>query len=172
MSIRNLLRLLLPFTVALVVDLPISARAASDAAMLQSYAGNYLGTGALSGANTGKVRCRISFQPATAGSVNYIGRCSADGADMALTGVLTSRNGHIEAAMSGSGGLSAVVTGVRRGDGVVFKSKQHVVDNRTDRTITSTMALTGGTIEVDFSMLDNKTGKATTGAIPFVKLTR
>ncbi len=34
------------------------------------------------------------------------------------------------------------------------------------------MALVGGTIQVQFSMLDNKTGKTTTGTIPFTKLTR
>jgi hypothetical protein len=161
---------LLPLATGLVIGLPVSAHAASDVAMLQSYSGNYRGTGALAGDHTGTVRCRIDFQPAAATSLNYTGRCSAEGADMSMTGVITSRNGRIEAAMSGSGGLSAVVTGVRRGGGIVFSSKQHIVQNGHDETVASTMALTGGTIEVDFSMLDNKTGKVTTGTIPFVKL--
>jgi hypothetical protein len=52
---------------------------------------------------------------------------------------------------------------------VVFSSKQRSTANGHDRTISSSFALAGGTIQIDFSMLDNKTGKTISGSIPFAK---
>lgn len=153
--------------------LPSGAIAASsDAALLQAYAGSYTGTGSMTGQNAGTVRCRLLFQPASAASVNYTGRCSTGGADISMTGVITAANGRIRAAMSGSNGISSTVNGVRRDGGIVFASRQRVNVRGNDRTVTSTMTLANGTIRVDFSALDNKTGKQTTGSIPFTKLSR
>jgi hypothetical protein len=152
---------------------PVAAFAASsDAAMLAAYAGNYSGTGTMAGQNAGTVRCRLVFQPASASSLDYTGRCSAGGADFSMTGVITAANGRVRAAMSGSDGISSTVNGVRRNGGLVFASKQRVNVEGHDRTVTSTMTLAGGTIRVDFSALDNKTGKLTSGSIPFNKMGR
>ena len=146
--------------------------ASSDAALLNAYVGGYTGTGTMTGQNAGKVRCRLLFQPASATSVNYTGRCSTGGADISMTGVITAANGRIRAAMSGSGGLSSTVNGVRRSGGIVFSSKQRVTVEGHDRTVSSTMTLANGSIQVEFSALDNKTGKETTGSIPFTKMSR
>jgi hypothetical protein len=146
--------------------------ASSDAALLQAYVGSYTGTGIMTGQNSGTVRCRLLFRPASATSVNYTGRCSTGGADLSMTGVITAASGRIRAAMSGSGGLSSTVNGVRRVGGIVFASKQRVNIEGRDRTVSSTMTLGNGTIQVDFAALDNKTGKQTTGSIPFTKLSR
>ena len=144
--------------------------AASDAAMLQSYVGSFTGSGSISSSPPQTVRCRLALQSAGASKVNYTGRCSAGGTSFSMTGVFSAIKGHIEAAMSSSTGMTATVVGVKRGGGVVFSSKQQDVADGHDRTISSTFALTGGTISVDFSVLDNKTGKTSAGTIPFSKV--
>jgi hypothetical protein len=169
------IRQLRPFLVALLAPLAFPAgavAASSDAAILQAYVGSYSGTGTMTGQNAGTVRCRLLFRPASATSVNYTGRCSSGGADISMNGVITAANGRVRAAMSGSDGLSSTVTGVRRDGGIVFASRQRVNIRGDDRTVTSTMTLANGAIRVDFSALDNKTGKQTTGSIPFTRLSR
>jgi len=161
----------LAFLLLLPVAQSNSAFAAvSDAAMLQSYVGSYTGTGSISSSPPQTVRCRFSLQSAGASTVNYTGRCSSGGTSFSMTGVFTAAKGRIEAAMSSSTGMTATVVGVKRGGGVVFSSKQQDKSDGNDRTISSTFALTGGTISVDFSVLDNKTGKTAAGTIPFKKV--
>ena len=153
------------------IALPSATLAAgSDAAMLQSYLGSYTGSGSISSSPPQTVRCRLNLQSAGPSKVNYTGRCSAGGASFSMTGVFSAIKGHIEAAMSSSTGMTATVVGVKRGGGVVFTSKQQDVSEGHDRTITSSFALTGGTLSVDFSVLDNKTGKTSAGTIPFSKV--
>lgn len=144
--------------------------ASSDAAMLQSYVGSYTGSGTISSSPPQTVRCRLSLQSAGTAKVGYTGRCSTGGTSFSMTGAFSAAKGRIEAAMSSSNGMSATVTGIKRGGGVVFNSTQQDVADGHDRTITSSFALTGGTVRVEFSVLDNKTGKTTTGAIPFSKV--
>jgi hypothetical protein len=117
-----------------------AAAASSDAAMLQSYAGNYTGTGTISGGSSPQpVTCRISMQSAAPGKLNYIGRCSA-GVSFSLSGVITAANGRIQSTMSGSGGGmsgAGTVTGARNGNGVSFSSSSRD---------TSTHKLTKGSV--------------------------
>ena len=152
--------------------LPSSAAfaAGSDAAMLQSYVGSYTGSGSISSSPPQTVRCRLVLQSGGPSKVNYTGRCSAGGTSFSMTGVFSAANGRLEAAMSSSTGMTASVVGIRRGGGVAFSSKQQDVADGHDRTVTSSLALLGGTINVNFSVLDNKTGKTSAGAIPFSKV--
>jgi hypothetical protein len=144
--------------------------ASSDAAMLQSYVGSYIGSGTISSSPPQTVRCRLALQSAGTSKVDYTGRCSTGGTSFSMTGAFNAAKGRIEAAMSSSNGMSVTVTGIKRGGGVVFGSTQRDVAQGHDRTITSSFALTGGTVSVDFSVLDNKTGPTTTGTIPFSKV--
>ena len=145
----------------------------AEVALLNSYIGSYQGSSVITGASAKPetVKCRLTLAPGNGGNkVTYNGRCSVAGASFSLTGVFAFVGDHYEAAMSSTSGMSANVVGQKRGNGVVFSSKGHDNSEGGDRNITSTLALTGGTIKVDFSVLDNKTGKTTAGSIPFSKV--
>jgi hypothetical protein len=166
----------LPLAAALLFALAASpaAAASSDAALLQSYAGNYTGRGELAANPPQTVRCRLSLQSVGSAKLNYTGRCSTGGAGISMSGVISVSNGRFTAAMSGTGGsgigdISGTVAGKRRGNGVVFSSRQRDTSHGHDRDLASTLALTGGTIRIDFNIRDNKTGKTYAGSIPFTK---
>lgn len=163
----------LPLAFAILcLPLAAPALAASDAAMLQSYAGNYTGSGVLSGGTTPQtVNCRLNIQVVGPGKLDYTGRCTTGGAGFSMTGIISVAGGKFSAAMSSpTMGVAATVAGQKQGDGVVFATKQqNVTMQGTTRAVSSTMALTGGTIRIDFSAADAKTGKTTSGSIPFTK---
>jgi hypothetical protein len=176
MTIRSF-RPALPFAAALVLAAAIApaTAASSDAALLQGYAGNYTGQGKLAASPPQTVRCRLSLHPAGSARLNYTGRCSSGGAGFSMNGVISASNGRFTAAMSGTGGsgigdISGTVAGKRQGGGVVFSSRQHDTSRGHDRDISSTLALTGGTIRIDFNVRDNETGKTYAGSIPFTKV--
>jgi hypothetical protein len=168
MSLRPLLVIL---ACAPLLSLTGPAAAASEAAMLQSYVGNYTGSGVLAGGTTPQtVKCRLNIQSTAPAVLDYTGRCTAGGAGFSMTGIISFAGGKFTAAMSSSTlGVTATVAGQKRGDGVVFSSKQNVTMQGSTRAVTSTMALTGGAIRIDFSAADSKTGKTTSGSIPFAK---
>ena len=144
--------------------------APADAALLKSYVGDYTGKGVLTGTSAQPVTCRLSLRPGDGDKVNYTGRCQVAGASFSLSGVMSyvAAKGRFEAAMTSSGG-SGVAIGQKRDGGVVFSSKQQMTAEGHSGTVTSTLALAGGTLRVDFSMLEDKTGKTTAGTILFIK---
>jgi hypothetical protein len=178
MPAHSLPRIRLALVLAATLGLANAASAApADVALLQSYAGNYTGMGTLSGA-TGStlgssmpqaVRCRLSLQPAAGGKVNYTGRCSLSGASFSMSGIFAFTGGHFVAAMSSSSGETASVIGQKRNGGVVFTSKQQDVTGGRSRTVSSSLTLARGTLQVDFTAVDDKTGAVTSGSIPFTK---
>jgi len=170
MSLRPLLAIS-PLASALLLLAAGPAIAASEAAMLQSYVGNYTGGGVLAGGTTPQtVKCRLNIQSTGPAVLDYTGRCTSGGAGFSMTGIISFAGGKFTAAMSSSTlGITATVAGQKRGDGVVFASKQNVTMQGTARAVTSTMALAGGTIRIDFSATDAKTGKTTSGSIPFTR---
>ncbi len=142
----------------------------ADVALLQSYVGNCVGKGVLTGTTAQPVTCRMSLRPGQGDKINYTGRCEVADASFSLSGVMAyiAAQNHYEAAMTSSGG-SGVAIGQKRDGGVVFSSKQQMTTQGHSGTVTSTLALAGGTLRVDFSMLEDKTGKTTSGTIPFTK---
>lgn len=170
----------LPALAAAALLLPLAAPASaamSDSAMLQSYAGSYAGEGTITASPPQQVRCNLLMQPAGAARLDYSGRCSAGGVSFSMSGVITAAKGRFRAVMSGNGGgaagaVSDTVNGTRRGDGVVFKSTRRDTGSGHDRTIASSLALSGGTLRIDFNVLDNQTGKTIVGVIPFSRVGR
>ena len=142
----------------------------ADVALLKSYVGNYAGKGVMTGTSAQPVSCRLMLRPGEGDKVNYSGRCEVAGASFSLSGIMAyvAAKNHFEAAMTSSGG-SGVAIGQKRDGGVVFTSKQVMTTQGHTGTVTSTLALAGGTLRVDFSMLEDKTGTTTTGTIPFTK---
>ena len=167
--IRNLVAPLALASLLALAATPAAHAAPADVAVLQSYVGNYVGVGTMSGNPPQKITCRLSLQPGTQGKVTYTGRCSTGGANISMTGVFAFVGNHFEAAMSSTGGQGGTAIGQRRGNGVSFTSKAHENSTGHDRTVTSTLTLANGTIRVDFSLLDGQTGKTTGGSIPFAK---
>ncbi len=148
-------------------------QAASDTAMLQSYAGNYTGATTIKADPPQSVHCRLTVAPDATG-ISYTGRCSAGMGSFSMAGVISAKAGKIVAAMSGGmgsgGNASITVTGVKKGGGVVFSSKQNTSMNGHTGTVSSTLALQGGIWRIDFSALDSQTGKTYAGSIPFAKV--
>lgn len=145
--------------------------APADVALLNSYVGNYSGSGSLSGPHPDRIKCRMVLQTGNANKVNYTGRCSVASATFSLVGTMAfidSKN-QFEAAMSSSAGVSGVAIGHRQSGGVIFSLKQHDTSDGNDRTISSSLALSGGTLKVDFTLVDTKTGDVTSGVIPFAR---
>jgi hypothetical protein len=162
---------LLAFSATVVLALgPMAAFAGpTENALLASYAGNYVGTGNITGAHAQAVKCRLVLTASQNGKVIYTGRCSTNGAEFSLTGTFAYLDGHYVAAMTG-GGATGEVIGQKQGDGVVFKAaKQHSDMGGQSMTVGSTLTLSGGKITVAFSTIDDKTGKASAGTIPFTK---
>jgi hypothetical protein len=172
MNVSVLTSLIAPLAIAPLLAFataPAALAGPADVALLQSYVGNYVGSGTMSGNPPQKITCRLSLQPGTEGKVTYNGRCSTGGASMSMTGVFAFVGNHFEAAMSSTGGQTGTAVGQRRGNGVAFTSKAHENSTGHDRTVTSTLTLANGAIKVDFSLLDGQTGKTTSGSIPFAK---
>ncbi|MDR3470576.1 MAG: hypothetical protein P4M09_02620 [Devosia sp.] len=169
MLIRLLPAVLTAAALALV-PLPASAGPA-DVAMLQSYVGSYAGSSVITGGSKPQsVKCRLELANGNSGKITYNGRCSLESTTFSMTGVFAFVGNHYEAAMTSTSGISANVIGQKRGNGVVFSSKQRDTSEGGDRTISSTLALASGMIRVDFSVHDNKTGDTMTGSIPFSKV--
>jgi hypothetical protein len=148
-----------------------SEAAPSDVVFLQSYVGNYTGSGTVSGSDGAEtVRCKLRVQLAkTEGTVNYAGRCSVAGGSFAMSGAIAFVGGQYLAAMSSSMGVSGSIVGQKRRGGVAFAVRKDDVSADHDRTIDSTLVLAGGGISVEFKSVDNKTGGTTTGSLAFAK---
>lgn len=144
---------------------------AADVAFLQSYIGNYTGTGSIAGSQKAEtVRCRLKVVPTADSNVlNYSGRCSVAGGSFSMSGALGFVNGRYQAAMSSSGGVAGTILGQKSQGGVSFSTQKRDASNGSDRTISSNLALTSGAINVDFNSVDNTTGKATSGQIAFAR---
>ena len=157
---------------AMLVAAPLGvAKAApADVALLQSYVGNYTGQGKMTDATGPEtVRCRLSLQSAPGGKIIYTGRCSIAGGNFAMTGAMVFNGDHYEAAMSSSAGVLQTIIGQKLHGGVTFSSTQKDPTGGQDRTISSTMSLISGAIQVVFKVVDNKTGALSSGSIAFAK---
>ena len=134
----------------------------SNVELLHKYVGTWKGKGALSGAEEGTVVCRMTLKP-SGEKVAFTGRCSMSGGNSSFRGMLAYNEAkqRFEAVSSESG----TVVGKKSGGGIVF----HMQDSNRQGTVTSTMALTGGAIKVDFSIVDAKTQDVTKARIPFSK---
>ena len=171
-SMHSRRTLLAALAVAPLLFAAVPTEAATDTAMLQSYAGNYTGAATIKSDPPQSVHCRLTITPAATG-VTYTGRCSTGMGSFPLAGIIAAKGGRIVASMSGgmgAGSASAAVTGVKRGGGVVFSSQQTTSMNGHTGTVSSTMAFTGGTIRIDFSAIDSQTHKTYAGSIPFAKV--
>lgn len=146
--------------------LPTAAPAVAgpaEAALLQDYVGTWKGKGRLTGAEEGIVSCRLTLRPAGT-KIAFNGRCAYDGSGAkSFSGTMTYND--VTKRFESTSSASRTVAGRKSGGGIVFTTEQS--DQRG--TVTSTLSLNGGTIKVDFRMVDAKTKKVTRGNIPFAR---
>lgn len=154
---------------ALVVAVP--AQAQSDLELLQSYIGTWNGRGTLSTRADETVVCRLNLVDGNQDKVNFDGRCALAGTTMSIRGTLAYINGQFEAAITSNIQFSGTAIGRRRGDAIVFNIEQVAQDaeSGTNATVTSSIRLEGGAINVEFRAVDNNTGSVTSAAIPFAR---
>lgn len=161
-------KLILSLALAAALALPGSSALAGEAetALLAKYAGEWRGTGKVSGPDPGTVVCRITFKPASA-KLTYTGRCTYSGQGTASfrgTMLYNDAKKRFEASSSAQG-VSTTTIGKRQGGGIVFAANG--MDTRYG-TASSVMTLAGSAIKMSFKLVD-KDGATTASSISFSK---
>jgi hypothetical protein len=158
---------------AIVASTTLPALAGPEMDLLKTYIGTWKGTGTVSGSQAQPVTCRMALTKGNGDKLNYNGRCSLAGAQLAVYGTIAwiDAKHHFEAAMtSGIGGFNGVAVGQRSGGNIVFDLQQRANDNEgNDITISAKVVLSGATMGVDFHATFNKSGDKVDAKIPFTK---
>ena len=158
---------------AMVASTTLPAFAGPEMDLLKTYIGTWKGTGTVSGAQAQPVTCRMALTKGNGDKLNYNGRCSVAGAQLAVYGSIAwvEAKHHFEASMtSGIGGFNGEAVGQRSGSNIVFDLQQRANDNEgNDITISAKVVLSGSTMGVDFHATFNKSGDKVDAKIPFTK---
>lgn len=135
-----------------------------ETALLAAYAGGWVGSGKVTGIETGNVDCTMTLTANRSGKVNYSGRCDFGSGTAGFTGTMHYNDAarRFEANTSAQG-VSGGAVGKRQGGGVVFSMSGL---ESSYGTVSSTLSLTGGKIGMKFEMLD-KDGVKTASSITF-----
>ena len=156
----------LALAAALVSPMALPATAGqAESALLAKYAGQWRGTGKVTGPDPGTVVCRITFKPTSSGKLTYSGRCSYSGQGSASfrgTMFYNDAKRRYEASTSGQGG-SATTVGKKQGGSIVFSARN--METRYG-TASSVMTLSGSSIKMSFKLID-KDGETTASSISF-----
>ena len=157
-------------TVATALALPVALPAwagPAENAVLAKYAGEWRGTGKVTGPDPGTVVCRITFKSAASGKLSYTGRCSFAGTGAASfrgTMLYNDARKRYEASSSAQG-VAATTIGKKQGGGIVFATEG--MQTRYG-TASSVMTLAGNSIKLNFKLVDEK-GETTASSITFQK---
>ncbi|OEO29915.1 hypothetical protein VW23_023805 [Devosia insulae DS-56] len=156
------------------VALTPALAAKADVELLKSYVGDWRGKGALVGAESETVICKLVLSPGNADKVNYSGRCALAGTNLAVNGTLAYNDAarRFEAAMTSNVTFSGLAVGKKQGDGIVFNLRERNKDEEgNDLTVTAAIALKGAgkNIVVEFQVVFNATGDTLKASIPFSK---
>jgi hypothetical protein len=154
------MKLALAFLLAALAT-PLAA-AEADLAFLERLAGNWRGTGSLSGDQSGKVDCRLSLRP-SGDHLVYNGRCSLVGEGaQSFQGTISYNDAARRYEARSSQGTAV---GTRDGGALVFAFQ----GKNLRGSVNSTMRLTSSAIRVDFRFTDAKTKGVSQARIPFKK---
>jgi hypothetical protein len=137
----------------------------AESALLAKYAGNWRGTGEVTGPNAGSVVCRLSFKPTGEGAVAYSGRCSFGAGGYSFRGAMAYDDAKKRFfSQSSVQGEQVNTTGKRNGNTITFSSSIETQHGNAS----STFALAGNAIKLNFKLIDKK-GRTTASAINFSK---
>ena len=146
--------------------------APADVALLKSYIGDWRGRGVLVGANSETVVCRLSLTQGNQDKVNYNGRCTLAGTQLAVAGTMAyvEANKRFEAAMSSNATFTGVAVGQKRGGGLVFNLRERDQDETgKDMSISAQISLTANAINVVFEVVYVESGDSLRAEVPFSK---
>ena len=131
----------------------------AETAFLQKLTANWTGRGKLSGAQSGPVTCRLIVSGGGQ-SVKYQGRCTIpDMASQAFNGAISYNDAAKRYEIRS---ISGSVPGIRRGNSLVFTTK----DSSIQGTSYSTMTFSPASLVINFTIVDKK-GEKTTSQISF-----
>ena len=134
--------------------------------LLESYVGDWKGTGALvGGQNPEPFKCRLGISKGNLNKINYAGRCSLVDMTLSVSGTIAydDKAQRYQAAMSSNAGFTGVAVGRITGDTVSFDLREKQVDRGgNDVRIGSRILLDGGSITVDFEVEFNNSGQVLT----------
>jgi hypothetical protein len=154
---------------SMMVAAPTQA-AKAEIDLLHSYIGTWTGNGVLVGANSERVRCRLTLSPGNQDKVNYSGRCAMAGTNLSVNGTLAyiDASRRYEAAMTSNAQFSGLAVGQRTRSGVIFNLRERNTDAEgNDMTVTARIALQDGRIGVEFNVVFNATGDTLKATVPF-----
>ena len=141
--------------------------------LLESYVGDWKGTGALvGGQNPEPFRCRLGISKGNLNKINYAGRCSLVDMTLSVSGTIAydDKAQRYQAAMSSNAGFTGVAVGRITGDTISFDLREKQVDRGgNDIRIGSRILLNGGSITVDFEVEFNDSGQVLTASVPFAR---
>jgi hypothetical protein len=145
---------------------PVAFAGQAENALLARYAGEWRGTGKVTGPDPGTVVCRITFKDSTSGKLTYSGRCSYSGQGAAsFRGTVAFDEATKKfVAASSAQGTSMTTVGRRNGSTLTFASNS--ADTRYG-TVSSTMTLSPNAIKMAFKLVDD--GQTTASSITLEK---
>ncbi len=126
-----------------------------QAATLQSYIGNWRGSGLLEGGDEPEqFSCRIQVTDGTQGKINYQGRCGVAGINLAIYGTIDYNDDarRYEGVMNSNTEFKGLAIGRQRSSGIVFDFRGQEVRNGDELTINSKMTLKPESIVVEFNV--------------------
>jgi hypothetical protein len=125
----------------------------AENAFLSKLAGNWSGSGKLTGTQAGAVSCKLELKPNGA-RLNFTGRCDAqDLGAQSFSGSMTYNDAarRYEARSS-----SGTAIGVKKGNSVMFTTRMNTIAG----TGSTVMSLTASRITIDFNLTDPQRGKS------------
>lgn len=164
---NTLLKLIVPVIALGSASVVPALAGPKENAVLASYAGSWTGKGNVTGMQTGKVSCRLTFKPVSSGALSYSGRCSFGAmAQQTFRGTVSYNDAKNRyEASSSAQGIQTTAIGKKSGGGMTFTSEG--MDTRYG-SASSTMAFAGAAIKLNFKLIDKK-GEVTASAITFSK---
>jgi hypothetical protein len=141
--------------------------------LLDSYVGDWKGSGALVGGQTPEpFRCRLGISKGNLNKINYAGRCSLIDMTLSVSGTIAydDKAQRYQAVMSSNAGFTGVAVGRIEGDTISFDLREKQRDRGgNDVRIGSRILLKGRSITVDFEVEFNNSGQVLTASVPFSK---
>jgi hypothetical protein len=142
----------------------------AEVALLQSYIGEWRGRGTLVGANSETVVCRLSLTQGNQDKVNYNGRCTLAGTQLAVAGTMAyiEASRRFEAAMSSNATFTGIAVGQKRGSGLIFNLRERDQDEEgKEMNISAQISLSGDSIAVAFDVVYVDSGDSLRAEVPF-----
>lgn len=146
----------------------------SETALLESFVGNWRGSSTLTGGEEPETfTCRMTMASGTGAKVNFAGRCSLIGMNLAVNGTVaySDENRRFEGAMTSNTAYSGLAVGRKQGDRVIFDfNKRNLDESGRDLTIGSTIILDADKITVEFVVTFNSSGEKMNASVPFDRI--